>query len=116
MAKVKLEAKQETEQKMENEGKYIELCPYCGGKGKVREGLLFWVKCENCGAESMCCGSEAEAIERWNKVSTKNKTSQEIIKELKTNMASLQRLGCSGAFFDGYYSAVKDVCRMLEGR
>ena len=50
-----------------------------------------------------------------NEVSTRNKTSQEIIKELKTNIATLRRLGCSGAFFDGYYSAAKDVCRMLEG-
>lgn len=51
-----------------------------------------------------------------NEVSTGNKTSQEIIKELKTNIATLQRLGCSGAFYDGYHSAVKDVCRMLEGK
>lgn len=43
--------------------------------------------------------NEAEAIEGWNEVSTRNKASQEIIKELKTNMATLQRLGCSGAFF-----------------
>ena len=62
------------------------------------------------------CKMEVETIERWNEVSTRNKTSQEIIEELKTNMATLQRLGCSGAFFDGYHSAVKDVCRMLEGK
>lgn len=60
---------------MENKGKRIKPCQYCGGKGKLQNTLSIVCKivCENCGAESMCCGSEAEAIERWNEVSTRKK-------------------------------------------
>ena len=46
-------------------------CPFCGGEASIAKGhdgeLLPWVMCRECGAETYCFDSVAEAIEAWNR-------------------------------------------------
>lgn len=47
-------------------------CPFCGGETKIRTyssmGLIaFFVRCNDCAAESTCYDTKEEAVAAWNK-------------------------------------------------
>lgn len=41
-------------------------CPYCGGKGAVREAPDDWVQCERCGAQTPDSATVESAVKKWN--------------------------------------------------
>lgn len=48
--------------------KTLKLCPFCNGEAFINiEGRdKHWVECRECGSESDCYETEAEAIAAWN--------------------------------------------------
>lgn len=45
-------------------------CPFCGGKAeaiKAKSGVLWVVRCEDCGSKTRYCNTEAETTEKWNR-------------------------------------------------
>lgn len=44
-------------------------CPFCGGEILTfrRGKYMWWVKCEQCGAESGVSTKKRDAVEKWNR-------------------------------------------------
>lgn len=44
-------------------------CPFCGGNATLQSAIdrVFWVKCEECGANTLPESTPEAAIEKWNR-------------------------------------------------
>lgn len=77
-----LTGQEETEYELdylgEPDAKHLLPCPFCGGKATIEkieneESLgkpgwdTYWIRCEDCDAETTACTSEEEAAHRWNR-------------------------------------------------
>ena len=54
-------------------------CPFCGGEAKLKiipkyYGDIYWVKCEECNAETPSDFEKDEAIEAWNRRANDDRT------------------------------------------
>lgn len=46
-------------------------CPYCGGKASIGGLLTLSAICEDCEASGPLCDTEAEAVDKWNRVAAR---------------------------------------------
>src|SRR5690606_15380256 len=68
---------------------YISPCPFCNAKPYTIGRAAYWVECGHCGARGPMGGTEADAIQSWNRVAR----AVEINKELVDVLTELQACG-----------------------
>lgn len=52
----------------------IDICPHCGGEGKIKGRKRFRVICKNCGAQGPIKPTSSQAVKAWNRSNTKEQT------------------------------------------